>query len=64
MTIKGIGGRGDQLFYILVLTGLPLYLESWKNLEFEKFRKKPGKTCNFEQKSIKPMNSKQFLHAK
>jgi len=35
--------------------GLPLYLESWKNLEFDNLgKKKPGKTWNlrnFEKKT-------------
>ena len=39
---------------MLLLTGLPLYLESWKNLEFDNLgKKKPGKTWNFEQKTWK-----------
>ena len=49
--------------FFALYTGLPLYLETWKDLEFvnlgkkktwknfkfEKLRKKPEKTWNFEQ---------------
>ena len=37
---------------ITIITGLPLYLETWKNLKFDNLgKKKTGITWNFEQKS-------------
>ena len=44
-------------------SGLPLYLETWKNLEFDNSgKKKPEKTWNFKQKYLENLEKPGILN--